>query len=102
MDRKALTNSEAPFDSFAFENDDMCKMCKSSHKFDDLNMCIVVDWCRNNSSFKYFRKERQKQNASDCKNFLDEECINYLRSLPKDNHEKCENCHHFSCKELSE
>lgn len=84
------------------ENNDICKICKSAHKFDDLNMCIVVEWCKRDLSFKYFRKERQKQNSRDCKNFLDDECISYCKSLPKDNHEMCENCYHFSHKETAE
>lgn len=79
--------------------EEICERCKSAHKFENLNMCVVVDWCRWDLSYKWFRKERQPQNSSDCKNFLDDECIKYVETLDKDNHDKCEHCLHFCKKE---
>ena len=78
---------------------EICERCKSAHKFGDLNMCVVVDWCKWDLSYRWFRKERQPQNSSDCKNFLDDECIKHSDSCSKDNHEKCMTCKHFEKKE---
>jgi hypothetical protein len=78
---------------------EICERCKSAHKFGDLNMCVVVEWCKWDLSYKWFRKERQSQNSRDCKNFLDDECIKHSDSCSKDNHEKCMTCKHFEKKE---
>ena len=76
----------------------ICEHCKSAHKFGDLNMCVVVEWCKWDLSYRWFRKERQLQNSRDCKNFLDDECIRHTDSCSKDNHEKCMTCKHFEKK----
>ena len=78
----------------------ICELCKSAHKFGDLNMCVVVEWCKWDLSYKWFRKERQKQNTRDCKNFLDDECWKHTESCSPDNHEKCLTCNHFCKKEI--
>lgn len=78
---------------------EICDLCKSAHKFEDLNMCVIVEDCKWDLSYRWFRKERQKQNSCDCKNNLDNECIEHLKSCSKDNHEKCLSCNHFCKKE---
>jgi len=78
---------------------EICDLCKSAHKFEDLNMCVIVEDCKWDLSYRWFRKERQKQNSLDCKNNLDNECVKHLKSCSKDNHEKCMTCKHFEKKE---
>lgn len=78
---------------------DICEACKSAKKHKKLNMCVVVDWCRWDLSFKWFRKERQKQNEEDCKNFTSDKCFEHCETLDKNNHEQCENCKWFELKE---
>ena len=76
---------------------EICECCKSAHKFGDLNMCVVVEWCKWDLSYRWFRKERQPKNSRDCKNFLDDECVKHSESCSKDNHEKCLSCNQY-CK----
>lgn len=79
--------------------DNICEACKSAYKFNDLGMCVMVEWCRWSLDFPLFRTERQVQNSIDCANFCDDECIKYTDTLEKGNHEKCKNCTHF-CKKV--
>lgn len=81
---------------------DICEACKNAYKFEDLNMCVMVEWCKWDLDFPLFKTERQIQNSRDCANFLDDECIKYHETLDIDNHEKCKNCNHFCKKENEE
>ena len=83
-----------------WKGEKLCELCKSAHKFEDLNMCVVVEDCKWDLSYRWFRKERQKQNNRDCKNFLDDECWKHTESCSPDNHEKCLTCNHFCKKEI--
>lgn len=88
-------------DKYGISDDDICERCKNALKFEDLNMCLLVEWCKWDLDYKYFRKERQVQNSRDCKNFFDDECIEYMNSCSKDNHDNCMGCKHFEIKEES-
>lgn len=79
-------------------NEEICERCNSVHKFRDLNMCVVVEDCKWDLSYRWFRKERQTKNSQDCKNVLDDECIKHKRSCQKEDHEKCMSCNHFEKK----
>ena len=80
-------------------NNDICEACKNAYKYEDLGMCVMVEWCRWELDFPLFKTERQVQNSRDCANFLDDECKKYSFSLEKGNHEKCKKCTHFCKKE---
>ena len=95
----SLTKRMAIQKKYKITDNDICKRCKSAHKFSDLGMCVVVEWCRWDLGYEWFRKERQPQNSRDCKYFLDNECRKHQDSCSKDNHEKCMTCKHFEKKE---
>lgn len=48
---------------YKITDNDICERCKSAHKFSDLGMCVVVEWCRWDLGYEWFRKERQPQNS---------------------------------------
>lgn len=89
-------------DKYGISDGDICERCKNAMKYEKINMCLLVEWCKWDLDYKYFRKERQVQNSRDCKNFFDDECIKHTDSCSKDNHDKCMNCKHFEIKEKSE
>ena len=48
----------------------ICELCKSAHKFGDLNMCVVVEWCKWDLSYKWFRKKDRNRILEIAKTFL--------------------------------
>ena len=84
---------------YGISDEDICERCKNAMKYEELNMCVLVEWCKWDLDHKWFKKERQPQNSRDCKNFLDDECIKHSDSCSKDNHDKCMTCKHFEKKE---
>ena len=93
----SLSKRMAIQEKYGISDEDICERCKSAHKSSDLGTCIIVEWCRWDLGFEWFRKERQSQNSRDCKNFLDNECIKHQESCSKENHEKCMTYKHFEC-----
>ena len=82
-----------------YNENNICEACKNAYKFEDLNMCVIVEWCKWDLNFPLFKSERQIQNSRDCANFCDDECIKYSKTIDEDNLEKCKDCKHFCKKE---
>lgn len=94
------TESEAERDKLleqsGISSDDICEACKNAYKYPTLNMCILVEWCKWDSNFTYFKSERQTPNSRDCGNFLSDDCKSYHSDDP---HDRCKDCPHFISKE---
>jgi hypothetical protein len=77
------------------------KMCVPNCAYEKAEK-VFAEWrdgTREKKAVELLTKEQQPQNSSDCKNFLDDECIKHTDSCSKDNHEKCMTCKHFEKKE---
>ena len=80
-------------------DDDICGACKNAYKYEELGMCVMIEWCRWDLDFPLFKTERQEKNSRDCSNFLTDDCWKYTDTLEKGNHEKCKDCPYFNKRE---
>ena len=95
----SLTKRMGIMEKYKVSDDDICEACKNAYKYEDLGMCVMIEWCRWDLDFPLFKTERQEKNSRDCSNFLTDDCWEHTHKCGKDNHEKCKDCPYFNKKE---
>ena len=95
----SLSERMGIMEKYKVSDNDICEACKNAYKYEDLGMCVMVEWCCWDLDFPLFKTERQEKNSRDCANFSTDNCWEHTHKCGKDNHEKCKGCPYFSKKE---